>query len=42
MTGEVMANQVLADKEGKGRKEKEHMYPIREKRGLGPLLFFLF
>ena len=30
-------NQVLGEKEGKGRKEEEHMYLRKEERGPGPL-----
>nr|XP_025725010.1 uncharacterized protein LOC112821955 [Callorhinus ursinus] len=35
-------NQDLVEKEGKGRKEDEHMNPSKEKRGQGPLPCFLF
>ena len=35
----LASNQVLVEKEGKGRKEEEHMYLSKEERGPGPLLF---
>ena len=35
-------NQVLVEKEGKGRKEEEHMYPSKEKRSQGTQPWFLF